>query len=170
MLLYKMTYTFQEKETGRKDDTLVAKYMNYKSKTPSIQSTTPQVFKELMYVSGNTSVQQNDKINLFIQEKIHSVDHARVLLCSYFLWQRAQPSLTHVMSHYSFKSRRQRQGWQGAQNPAFWKDWLGLMKRFGSESVNGAVYLQISSKSVNSLICFYIPCRKLLFVYRLNKC
>lgn len=56
MLFYKMTCTFQVEETGR-DDILVAKYMNYKLKTPPIQFTTPQVFEELMYLSGNTSVQ-----------------------------------------------------------------------------------------------------------------
>lgn len=33
MLFYKMTYTFEVKETGRQDDTPVAKYMNYKLET-----------------------------------------------------------------------------------------------------------------------------------------
>lgn len=69
MLFYKMTCTFQVKETGRQDDTVIAKYKNYKLKTPPIHFTTPRVFKELMYLSGNTSIQQNHKTNLLSQEK-----------------------------------------------------------------------------------------------------
>lgn len=134
MLFYKMTCTFQVEETGR-DDILVAKYMNYKLKTPQFNSQLPKCLRNLRICQETLQYNKKAKPAFLSKKKIHSADYPRLLLSSFllfFLWQRALSYLTNVISRYYFKSRRQRQGWQGIKSQTFckscWSQWKGLVE------------------------------------------
>ena len=107
MLLYKMTYTSEMKETERQDDTLVAKYMNYKLKTPHPNPLFPESLRSLCMCQEALQYNKMTKPAFLSRKKKKSTLQITWTLCvplpCYFLTKSTVLSI--VTSHYHLKSR-----------------------------------------------------------------